>query len=209
MNGLVARSSAIVVGTVASPPRAGGIDLFHPLDESPHCRVRRPARSGRWTGYIRARNRRWFRAAAPRAAACWRTSASALPSNSRPHPIANSVSPVKTTSSSGKWKADVPGGMRGRLHHRRDMVAEPDAIALADRHVERRDPRRLGGGTGDGRAGRRLDRRVAAGVIGMPVRVPDPGDAPAALVGFLQHRIGLGGIDHHRLAETGSWTSQI
>src|SRR3546814_11023999 len=58
----------------------------------------------------------------------------------------------------------------------------------------------------DLRAGNRttsgfLDRRVAAGVIGMPVGVPDVGDRPAARRGRFQHGIGDSGVaDHRRLA---------
>src|SRR3546814_1090882 len=45
-----------------------------------------------------------------------------------------------------------------------------------------------------------LDRLVTAGVIGVPVRVPDRIDAPAARLGGGEHRVGLGRIDHDRLA---------
>src|SRR3546814_17475644 len=48
--------------------------------------------------------------------------------------------------------------------------------------------------------GRMLDRLVAAGVIGVPVRVPDRIAAPAARLGGGEHRVGLGRIDHDRPA---------
>jgi hypothetical protein len=54
---------------------------------------------------------------------------------------------------------------------------------------------------------RRLDQVVAAGVIGVPVRVPDLGDVPPARRRLRQHRLRDGRVDHHGLAEAGSWTS--
>src|SRR3546814_4382548 len=66
--------------------------------------------------------------------------------------------------------------------------------------IERRDFSRLGRGAVDLGTGRMLDRLVAAGVIGVPVRVPDRIDAPAARLGGGEHRVGLGRIDHDRLA---------
>src|SRR3546814_12722462 len=80
-------------------------------------------------------------------------------------------------------EADVPRGVRGGFDHDRDMVAEPDGIALAQAVIERRDFSRLGRGAVDLGTGRMLDRLVAAGVIGVPVRVPDRIDAPAAQSG--------------------------
>ena len=95
---------------------------------------------------------------------------------------------------------DMAGGVRRHLHHLRLDPAEADDVAFAHRHVERRDARRFGGRAGHGAAGRRLDLGIAAGVIGMPVGVPDRADLPAPPPRLLEHRLGDGGIDHRRLA---------
>ena len=87
-----------------------------------------------------------------------------------------------------------------------DMGLDDRGLALADRHriavlhhaVDGRDAldfcRR-----DDGAAGRRLDRRVAAGVIGVPVCVPNLGNLPALRGGFAHIRLAIGRIDADRL----------
>jgi hypothetical protein len=75
-------------------------------------------------------------------------------------------------------------------------------VALADLRSSGPILPAFGGRTRDGAAGRGLDRGVAADMIGVPVGVPDLPDRPAAGGGLRQHRLGHGGIDHHRL---GRW----
>ncbi len=201
MNGLVASSAPIVVGTVASPAaRKASTSASAP--RSPHCPARRPAHSARSTGYIRARNRPASRGAARPAAACWRTSARRSPRTAARTP-SRTACRRRTPRVLGEMIDDMPRGVRGHRHHLRDMAAERRRVALAHRPVERRDARGLGGGGDHLAPGRGLDRRVAAGVIGMPMRVPDRGDRPAAPVRLGEHRIGERRIDHDRLGALG------
>ena len=54
-------------------------------------------------------------------------------------------------------------------------------------------------GRGDYRAARRrLDRGISAGVVGVPVGVPDMGDLPALVPRFAQIGLGIGRIDARR-----------
>ena len=68
----------------------------------------------------------------------------AVPSNSRPQPIANSVSPTKTMRARpADMIGDMAGGVGRHLHHLGLILAEADQVALGDRAVERRDARGL------------------------------------------------------------------
>jgi hypothetical protein len=72
-----------------------------------------------------------------------------------------------------------------------------------------RNPVGLGRRSGDAAAGDGLDRLIAASVIGVPVRVPDLRDRPAALVRREQHGIGFGRVDTVVSPEDASCTSQM
>src|SRR3546814_17348373 len=54
--------------------------------------------------------------------------------------------------------------------------------------------RHFGSGSSDAAARSGLDLRISAGVIRMPVRVPDLGDAPPLLRRCFKHRAGARGI---------------
>ena len=103
----------------------------------------------------------------------------------------------------GQVIGDMPRRMRGHRHHLRDMVADANAVAFADRPVERADPLRFRGRTGNDAAGGRLDRRIAAGMVAMPMRVPDLVDPPPARRRRFKHRVGHRRVDRHRLATGG------
>ncbi len=53
-------------------------------------------------------------------------------------------------------------------------------------------------GPDDGRAGLGFDFGIAAGMVGMPVRVPDVGDAPAFVGGFREDCRCIRRIDRRR-----------
>ena len=74
-------------------------------------------------------------------------------------------------------------------------ASKSNDVAVFHRHIYAVDPVSFGGRGDDPAAGRRLDRCVAACVIGMPVGVPDLGDLPALLRGLAQIGLGIGGID--------------
>ena len=93
-------------------------------------------------------------------------------------------------------------GVARDVDHRSLDRAEHHRVAMRDDAVDRElasDFRRAG----DGAAGRRLDRFVAAGVIGVPVGVPDLGDAPALLVGLPQILGRIGCIDRRGFVAVG------
>ena len=94
----------------------------------------------------------------------------------------------------------MPRRMRGNRHHGRDMIADPHCIAFTDQTIERRDLVRLGCGTGDDAASRRLDRRIAADMVAMPMGVPDLTDAPSSCGSGFEHRLCDGRVDRDRLA---------
>ena len=81
------------------------------------------------------------------------------------------------------------------------MRADPRPVAAGDDPVQLRHALGLGR-AGDPAAGGGADRVVAAGMVGMPVGVPDLGDRPAARGRRLQHRLGDRGIDRDRLARS-------
>ena len=126
----------------------------------------------------------------------------ASPSNRRPQPIANRVSPTNDDLLGGQMKGDMAGGMGGDVDQLGLDLADPRAVAAGDDAVHLRHPLGLGR-AGDRAAGRGADRVVAAGMIGMPVGVPDLADPPAARRRRLEHRIGDRRIDRHRLARGG------
>src|SRR3546814_19881714 len=75
---------------------------------------------------------------------------------------------------------DMSGGMRGHLDHARGHIAEANDIALTHRPIDAGYLCFFGPWTCHRRAGRGLDLEIAAGVIGMPMGVPDIADRPAA-----------------------------
>ena len=207
MNGLVARSRAIVVGTVASPAARAASTSHHPLRPELDCPARPSARSGRSTAYIRARNRPGSPAAASPAAADWRASG-------RRCPRTVGRSPSRTRCRRRRppprpeMIGDVAGGMGRNLHHLGLDRPEAHQSPSRDRAVERRDPLRLGRRPGDEAAGRRLDRRIAAGMVGMPVGVPDLADPPAARFASASTGSATAGSMTVVSPDSGSWTSQ-
>src|SRR3546814_9915235 len=92
------------------------------------------------------------------------------------------------------WSSDV---CSSDLHPRVD-AAERHLIPLLHGPVDAGNLAAFSGGAGDGRAGRFLDLKVRAGVIGMPVGVPYIGDLPAAPRRLGQYRRPHGRIDHRR-----------
>jgi hypothetical protein len=100
----------------------------------------------------------------------------------------------------GKMIGDVPGGMGRDVDDGCRSRTKINPIAAAHMLVERRYTFRLGGGAGYDATCRRFNRRIAAGVIGVPMGVPDMGDFPAQLVCFGQHRFGHRGVDYHHFA---------
>ena len=102
----------------------------------------------------------------------------------------------------GEMEGDMAGGVGGDVDQLRLDRADPRRIAAGDDPVHLRHPLGLGR-AGDGTAGGTPDRVVAAGMVGVPVGVPDLGDAPAARCCGFQHRLGDRGIDSDRLARGG------
>src|SRR3546814_782726 len=136
-------------------------------------------RSGRWTGYIHARNRPASHRAAPSAFRNWPTSTAACLEQPPASHCEQRVSAEQRVIV-GEVIGDVPGGVGGNLDHPRVDAAERHLIPLLHGPVDAGNLAAFSGGAGDGRAGRFLDLKVRAGVIGMPVGVPYIGDLPAA-----------------------------
>ena len=94
----------------------------------------------------------------------------------------------------------VAAGVAGDVDHPPRHLPDVDRIALRDGAVDAGNLRRLARRAGDARAGRRLYREVAAGVVGVPVGVEDLRDPPAARRRRREDGIGDRGVDHRRLA---------
>jgi hypothetical protein len=101
-----------------------------------------------------------------------------------------------------QMEADMAGGVRRNVDQLGFVTADPCPVAAGDDPVQLRHLLRLGR-AGDRAAGRRADRIVAAGMIGVPVRVPDLADRPAARRRRFQHRLRHGRVDRDRLAGLG------
>jgi len=100
----------------------------------------------------------------------------------------------------GEVKGDMARRMRRDVEDISRHLAQPHNIAALHLHIQCRDAPCFGGGARDRAAGGLLYLGIAAGVVGMPVGVPDLRDLPAKLFRLVQHRGRDGGVDHHRLA---------
>ena len=100
-NGLVAFSSPSSDGTVASP-RARAASTEAERARRPCCRPRWSRRSGRWTGCIHGRNRPACRRAGRAGGRASVQNCCGVPSNIRPQPSANKVSPQNSALCSRK-----------------------------------------------------------------------------------------------------------
>jgi len=103
----------------------------------------------------------------------------------------------------GEVIGDMAGGVRRDIDHRCLKTAELHHVAALHQHVERRDAVGLSSRAGDGAAAPRflacrLDRGVPARVVGVPVRVPDVGDPPAARLGCGKDGFCNRGVHNHR-----------
>src|SRR5581483_851423 len=90
-------------------------------------------------------------------------------------------------------QSDMSERVSGHFDDSSDVPAESDPIAFVQRDIPTGNI--FTGGPGDPCAGRSLDREIAAGVIRVPVRVPDLVDRPAAPLGFGEHGSRVAGID--------------
>ncbi len=100
----------------------------------------------------------------------------------------------------GQVKADMACGVRGRFHHHRFMGTQHYRVPFRHEPVGGRDAGGLRGRGDDRDAVRGLKRCIAAGVIGVPVRVPDRAQPPAARCQRCLDRSGLCRVDHDCLA---------
>jgi len=94
-------------------------------------------------------------------------------------------------------QGDVAERVAGDFDDAANMLAEPDPVALAKRHVAAGDV--LVGRPGDASTGGFLDGQVASSVIWMPVGVPHLADRPTALLSGGKYRRRVARIDHRRL----------
>ena len=79
-------------------------------------------------------------------------------------------------------------------------IADGDGVSLADSTIDGLYPVGITLRGCYPAAGHRLDHRIAAGVVGMPVSVPDLRDLPAPRSGLTQVFVSVGCVDAHRLA---------
>ena len=93
---------------------------------------------------------------------------------------------------------DVIERVAGDFDDLADVIAEADLATFGQRNVAPWNA--AGARTRDACARRFLDREVPAGVIGVPVGVPDLRDGPAAPLRLREHRGCIAGIDHHGLS---------
>ena len=88
--------------------------------------------------------------------------------------------------------------MAGHFDYPTDVTAEMDLVAFAQADVATGNV--FVGRAGYSRSGRLLDREVSAGVVGVPMRVPDLVDRPSATLGFGKRRRRVSGVDDCTLA---------
>ena len=115
------------------------------------CRARRSPRSGRWTACTRARSRPASSSGRARSLASEAHICSGVPSNSRPQPSANSVSPQNSAAARSNQKAMWPRVWPGHVEHPTSCLAEA-------RTCRRRRPRRRCRGCGRASRARPDDR---------------------------------------------------
>ena len=90
--------------------------------------------------------------------------------------------------------------VRGNVNDYGFERTKPDPVPLLHPHVERWYALKFGVWPGDPTPRCGLDFRVAAGVIGVPMGVPDLRDPPAARFRLRQNGSGNRRVNHHRLA---------
>jgi hypothetical protein len=90
---------------------------------------------------------------------------------------------------------DVAARVAGNEEDLGALLAEIVGAAVADLDVDAGNAVAVVARPHDGAAGRRLDLEIAAGVVGVMVRVEDMRDAPLAAFSRRQHRLGHGGVD--------------
>ena len=162
--GFVARSSAIVVGSVATPARALGLRARLAVAQRGASQVRPRARSEGSTRCIRDRSRCVVASGNAASLPSDATICAGVPSNNRPQPAANSVSPQKTMSwpTSAIWPAVCPG-ISSVDSGRSDVRARRSRRLLRARACDREWPRvrartRVPASARAGRECRRRDR---------------------------------------------------
>ncbi len=89
---------------------------------------------------------------------------------------------------------DVTQRMPPGLHHPEQRLPEPDLVALVQSPVQGRDAGDLLRAD-DLASGRRLDRLVAAGVVGVPMGVEDQVEPPSQPLQLGQDGLGVGRVD--------------
>lgn len=90
--------------------------------------------------------------------------------------------------------SDVPQGVPPAIDHLETGLAQGDDIAASHHPVDRRNAAHLLRAD-NGRARRRLNRRISPRVVRMPVRIEDHIEAPAGSLESLQHSLSIRGID--------------
>jgi len=98
---------------------------------------------------------------------------------------------------------NVAIGVPANIDHLRGEAAERNRVAVGNRAVDPGDLVGLGGGCGDRAISGRLDRFIAAGMIGVPMGVPYLGDGPAFGRRLAQIDLGIGRVDAGGLAAGG------
>lgn len=97
---------------------------------------------------------------------------------------------------------DVAVGVAGNVDHARFVRSDGDGVAVLNFRVDRAQLRDLGGRDDLG-AGRLRHRLVSAGMVGMPVGVPDLRDRPSLGISLFETPIAIGRIDRDRFAAVG------
>ena len=95
---------------------------------------------------------------------------------------------------------DMSCGMRGHVDHRCAQCAQLDNIPAAHMHIERRNPFGFVRRPRDNAPRRGLNLRIAADMIGMPMRVPNLRNRPPTRRSSSQDRRRHRRIDYESLA---------
>ena len=121
---------------------------------------------------------------------------SGVPSNRRPHPIANSVSPVKTARSASNQNAMCWEVCAGISSTRATWLPEAERVALVEADVDAGNARGILGGADDLHAERLLEREIAADMVGMVMRGENVGELQPPGFERALDRFGFGGVDN-------------
>ena len=165
-----------------------------------HCPVRPPARSEGSQACIRVRSRRAYCAGSAASLSSESTISVGVPSNSRPQPTANSVSPQKTSGAAPDrptyaiWPAVWPG--ISSTDSASPMPGNDDLVALAQRM--RAPGNRLPRRSVDGHLPALEQRAVAADMIAVMMRADDRGELELLALEIVDHRRSVAGIDDGR-----------